>query len=76
MPQFTAISRDSHAGKKWQRVQELRFCFDKRLGADRRRGDCPGGTLSMPLAFFQDRGRFVLVAVLSLSARPQHAGSA
>jgi hypothetical protein len=41
MPYFTAISRDSHAGKKWQRFKG-QLCFDHRVGAGRRRGNCAG----------------------------------
>ena len=66
MPQFTAISRDSHAGKKWQPFKNYGFASTSALapivGVEIARA-----VLSMPLAFFQDRDRFVLVAVLSLS---------
>ncbi|MGO9698336.1 MAG: SapC family protein [Xanthobacteraceae bacterium] len=65
MPQFTAISRDSHAGKKWQRFKSYGFASTSALapivGVEMARA-----ALAMPLAFFQDRDRFVLVAVLSL----------
>jgi hypothetical protein len=66
MPQFTAISRDSHTGKKWQRFKSYGFTSTSALapivGVEIARA-----ALAMPLAFFQERGRFVLVAVLSLA---------
>jgi len=65
MPQFTAISRDSHTGKKWQRFKGYSFTSTSALapivGVEIARA-----ALAMPLAFFQEGGRFVLVAVLSL----------
>ena len=66
MPQFTAISRDSHAGKKWQPFKNYGFASTSALapivGVEIARA-----ALSMPLAFFQEAGRFILVAVLSLA---------
>ena len=66
MPQFTAISRDSHAGKKWQRFKNYGFASTSALapvvGVEIARA-----ALAMPLAFFQEARRFVLVAVLSLT---------
>ena len=66
MPQFTVISRESHAGKKWQRFTGYGFASTSTVvpivGVELARA-----TLAMPLAFFQEAGRFVLVAVLSLT---------
>lgn len=66
MPQFTAVTREHHAGKKWQRFTGYGFASTSALtpivGVEIARA-----ALAMPLAFFQDRDRFVLVAVLSLS---------
>jgi hypothetical protein len=65
MPQFTAISRDSHAGKKWQPFKSYGFASTVVLapvvGVELGRA-----ALAMPLAFLQEADRFVLVAMLSL----------
>jgi hypothetical protein len=65
-PQFTAITRESHAGKKWQRSSGYGFASTHALvpivGAE-----LPRAALALPLAFLQEGGRFVLVAVLSLT---------
>jgi hypothetical protein len=51
MPQFTAISRDSHTGKKWQRFKGYIFASTSALapivGVEIARA-----ALAMPLAFF------------------------
>ena len=65
MPQFTVISRDSHAGKKWQRFKNYSFASTSAL-APVVGMEIARAALAMPLAFFQEAGRFVLVAVLSL----------
>ena len=65
MPQFTAISRDSHAGKKWQPFKSYGFASTSAL-APIVGMEIARAALAMPLAFFQDRDRFALVAVLSL----------
>jgi len=66
MPHFTAISRESHAGKKWQRFTGYSFASTTALapvvGVELGRT-----ALALPLGFFQEAGRFVLVAVLSLA---------
>ena len=66
MPHFTAVTREHHAGKKWQRLTGYGFASTAALapvvGVELGRA-----ALAMPLAFFQDRDRFVLVAVLSLT---------
>ncbi len=66
MPQFTAISRDSHAGKKWQRFKNYGFASTSAL-APVVGMEIARAALAMPLAFFQEARRFVLVAVLSLT---------
>jgi hypothetical protein len=67
MPQFTPVSRERHAGKKWQRLKGYRFAsaitVAPIVGAELGRA-----ALAMPLAFLQEADRFVLVAVLSLTA--------
>ena len=66
MPQFTAISRDSHAGKKWQRFTGYGFTSTSTVapvvGVELARA-----ALALPLAFVQEAERFVLVALLSLT---------
>jgi hypothetical protein len=65
-PQFTAVTRERHAGKKWQRSGGYGFAATNALapivGAELARA-----VLALPLAFLQEAGRFVLVAVLSLT---------
>jgi SapC len=65
-PQFTAVTRERYAGKKWQRSSGYGFAATNALapvvGAELARA-----ALSLPLAFLQEAGRFVLVAVLSLA---------
>jgi len=66
MPQFTPINRESHAGMKWQRFTSYGFAATTVLapvvGVELARA-----ALAMLLAFFQETGRFVPVAVLSLT---------
>ena len=54
MPQFTAISRDSHAGKKWQPFKNYGFASTSALapivGVEIARA-----ALAMPLAFSRKR---------------------
>jgi hypothetical protein len=63
-PQLVAVTRERYAGKKWGRSSGYGFAATTALvpivGAELRRA-----ALSLPLAFVQDTGRFVLVAVLS-----------
>jgi len=51
MPKFTAISRERHAGKKWQRFKSYGFASTSALapivGVEIARA-----ALAMPLAFF------------------------
>jgi hypothetical protein len=65
MPNYTAVTREHHAGKKWQRSTGYGFASTTALapvvGVELGRA-----ALAMPLGFFQEAGRFVLVAVLSL----------
>ncbi len=65
MPHYTAISRESHAGKKWQPFKSYGFASTVVLapvvGVELGRA-----ALAMPLAFLQEADRFVLVAMLSL----------
>ena len=75
MPQFTAISRDSHAGKKWQPFKNYGFASTSALapivGVEIARA-----ALSMPLAFFQEARPLRSGGGAVAQPQPQHAGSA
>jgi hypothetical protein len=64
-PQLIAVTRERYAGKKWRRASGYGFAATKTLvpivGAELGRA-----ALALPLAFVQEAGRFVLVAVLSV----------
>lgn len=64
-PQLIAVTRERYAGKKWRRVSGYGFAATKALvpivGAEIGRA-----APALPLAFVQEAGRFVLVAVLSV----------
>jgi hypothetical protein len=66
MPQFTAISRERFAGKKWQRPNGYSFASTSALvpivGAE-----LAAASLAIPLALLQEGGRFALVGILSLT---------
>lgn len=64
MPQFIAVSRERHAGKKWRRAKGYAFASTQTL-APIVGLELASAPLTMPLAFFQEAGSFVLVAVLS-----------
>lgn len=57
MPQFTAISRDSHAGKKWQRFKSYGFA-SKVVLAPVVGVEVARAALALPLAFLQEAERF------------------
>jgi hypothetical protein len=63
-PQLIAVTRERYAGKKWRRSGGYGFAATTAIvpivGAELGRA-----ALALPLAFVQDAGRFVLVAVLS-----------
>jgi hypothetical protein len=63
--QFTAVSRERHAGKKWLHSNGYAFAAADALaplvGAELVRA-----AVSMPCAFLEQSGRYTLVAVLSL----------
>jgi hypothetical protein len=65
-PQFTAVTRERHTGRKWQRPSGYGFAAKDALapivGAELARA-----APALPLAFLHEGGRFVLVAVLSLT---------
>lgn len=65
-PQFTPVTRERYAGKKWRRASDFGFAATTALvpivGAELARA-----ALALPLAFLQQAERFILVAVLSLT---------
>jgi hypothetical protein len=65
-PQFTTVTRERYAGKKWQRSSGYGFAATNAVvpvvGAELARA-----ALALPLAFLQEAGRFVPVAILSLT---------
>ena len=66
MPQFTAISRDHFAGKKWQRSSGYGFAATSAL-VPIVRAELAAAALAVPLALLQQGARFTLVAILSLT---------
>ena len=65
MPQFAAVSRERHAGKRWHRFNNYSFAAAQNVvplfGTELSPAAC-----SMPLAFIEQGGRYTLVALLSL----------
>ncbi len=66
MPQFVVISREHHAGKKWQRFTDYRFTSTT-TAAPLVAAELASAALAMPLAFAQHGGGWLLAAVLSLT---------
>ena len=66
MPQFVVISREHHAGKKWQRFTDYRFTSTT-MAAPLVAAELASAALAMPLAFAQHGGGWLLAAVLSLT---------
>ena len=65
MSHFTAVSRDSHAGKSWQRPKDFAFAAKESVVP------LVGAELSdvvpaMPMAFISDAGQYRLMGLLSL----------
>jgi hypothetical protein len=65
-PQFTAVTRECYAGKKWQRSGGYGFAAKEAL-APVVVAELARVARVLPLAFLQEGGRFILVAVLSLT---------
>ena len=66
MSQITSVSRERHAGKKWQRFSSYHFAATAAL-APLVDAELGSAALAMPLAFIQKGTGFALVAVLSLT---------
>ena len=63
-PQFTAVSRERFAGKKWQRPGGYGFALTGAM-APIVAAEIGHAALRLPLAFLQQGDRFILAAVLS-----------
>jgi hypothetical protein len=66
MTRFVAISRERHGEKKWRRPQGYGFAASQAV-APVSGMELGAAGLSLPLAFIEEAGRYVLVAVLSLA---------
>ncbi len=64
MPRFAAVSRERHGQKKWLRVQGYAFAATDAM-ATIVGAELAQAALSMPCAFLEQSGRYMLVAVLS-----------
>lgn len=64
MPQYSVVSREHHAGKKWQRVSSYGFAAKEAL-VPVLEAEIAKVALSMPLAFSHQDGRYTLMAILS-----------
>lgn len=65
MPQYAAVSRDRHAGQRWQRFETYHFAATSAV-APLVAAELPKAMLAFPLAFIEDGGAFTPVAVLSI----------
>jgi SapC len=65
-PQYTAVTRERHTGKKWQRSRGYGFAANDAL-APVVSAELARAARALPLAFLHKAGRLVLVAVLSLT---------
>ena len=65
-PQYVGISRERFAGKKWRRPAGYGHAAT-RTAVPVVAAELAPAALRMPLAFVQEGGRFVLVAILSLT---------
>jgi SapC len=66
MPQFTAVSRERHAGKAWQRYTSYAFTARDAV-LPLVVSELTQAVMTMPVAFVKQDGRYVLMAVLSLT---------
>lgn len=66
MTGLVPITRERHGGKKWRRFSDYGFAANQAM-APLAGAELGQAALSMPLAFVERAGRFVLVAVLSLT---------
>lgn len=65
MPKFTAISRDSHADKRWRRFSSYAFASQSAV-VSVVASEIPKACMAMPLAFIQHEDAFLPVALMGL----------
>jgi hypothetical protein len=66
MPQFTAVSRERHVSKAWRRYTSYVFAAGDAV-LPMAASELAQAIMSMPVAFVKQDGRYVLMAVLSLT---------
>ena len=66
MPEFTAVSRERHAGKAWRRYTSYAFAAGDAV-LPLAASELAQAVMTMPVAFVKQDGRYVLMAVLSLT---------
>jgi hypothetical protein len=66
MPEFTAVSRERHAGKAWRHYTSYAFAAGDAV-LPLAASELVQAVMGMPVAFVQQDGRYVLMAVLSLT---------
>lgn len=67
MPNFQVISRERHASQRWQRYTSYAFAVHEAV-MPLAAAELPKATMGLPLAFIEQHGAFVPVAVLGLQA--------
>lgn len=67
MPNFQVISRERHASQRWQRHTSYAFAAHETV-VPLAAAELPKAAMSLPLAFIEQDGGFVPVAVLGLQA--------
>lgn len=65
MPNYQAISRERHASQRWQRYTSYAFAVHDAVIA-LAAAELPKAAMSLPMAFIEQEGSFVPVAVLGL----------
>ncbi len=66
MPELTVVSRERHAGKAWRHYTSYSFTADDAV-LPLAASELVQAVMGMPVAFVQQDGRYVLMAVLSLT---------
>jgi hypothetical protein len=66
MPEFTAVSRERHAGKAWRHYTSYAFAAGDAV-LPLAASELVQAVMGMPVAFMRQDGRYVLMAVLSLA---------
>jgi hypothetical protein len=65
MPNLVVVSRERHGAKRWQNVKNFAFAAGESV-APIVAAELQAVTLSMPMGFIEQSGRYVLVAVMSV----------